>query len=361
MTALSVCVVNYNGRDCLASCLDALSASSVPADEVLVVDNASTDGSASLIERADSDARLIRLDDNRGPPAARNRGFDAARGRYVLFVDNDVDVAPACIGHLLDAMHAHAAAVAMPTVCYAHRPDVIQYDGASWHPLGLMILENEGRPLAVPGRRIRTISSVVTACLLVDRQRLKLPDPFDETFFFNYEDHDFGLRCSVSGGRIVSVPAAICYHGSGTKGLSYRPGDGNYAERRVYYLIRNRWLILLKVYRVRTLLALLPALLVYEIFQLAGVTARGWLRQWLAAVTWVLGHGGEIRRRRRTVQASRTADDFGLFADGPLPFTPGLARGRLERAALAIVDRVALGYWKLLKPVVSRRRSGNPY
>lgn len=358
MTDVSVCVVNFNGRHCLPACLDALGASSMSVSEIIVVDNASTDGSAEIIEQSYRGVKLIRREENRGPPVARNVGFSVAQSQRVLFIDNDVSVAPDCIERLSATMDETRAAVVMPRVCYAQRRDIIQYDGANCHPLGLMVLSNQDRPVAQADSSVRFMNSVVTACILVDRAHLTMPELFDEDFFFNYEDHDFGLRCSVAGAKIASAPEALCYHGSGTDNLSFRAG-GAYARRRVYCLIRNRWLILLKIYRLRTLIVLLPVLFTYELFQFVGVTARGWLGQWLAASWWVLTHARQIRRKRRSVQATRRRDDFPLFEAGPLPFTSTLTRGRLERVAIGALDRLILGYWRLIRPI--RSRFGNPH
>ena len=118
-------------------------------------------------------------------------------------------------------------------------------------------------------------------------------------------------------------------------------------------------MILLKVYRLRTLIVLLPVLFTYELFQFVGVTARGWLGQWLAASWWVLTHARQISRKRRSVQATRRRDDFPLFEAGPLPFTSTLTRGRLERVAIGALDRIILGYWRLIRPI--RSRFGNPH
>ena len=78
MTDVSVCVVNFNGRHCLPACLDALVASSMSVSEIIVVDNASTDGSAEIIEQSYRGVKLIRREENRGPPVARNVGFSVA-------------------------------------------------------------------------------------------------------------------------------------------------------------------------------------------------------------------------------------------------------------------------------------------
>ena len=276
----------------------------------------------------------------------------------MLFIDNDVVVADDCTENLLRAIRTTpGAAVAMPRVCFADRPDTIQYDGAGCHPTGLMTLYNQAVPVAEAPTEQRFMHSVVTACILVDKHALEPGELFDETFFFNYEDHDFGLRCSLADRRIVSVPTALCYHGAGTEGLSYRE-NGEYTNRRAYYLIRNRWIILLKNYQLRTLFKLAPVLVLFEAFQLAGMVTKGWAIQWLKSVGWIITRLPQILRKRRRVQQTRQVADMDLFDIVPLPFTAEMTGGRLAASVIAILDRIILGYLRLIR-AGRRRRDGN--
>jgi GT2 family glycosyltransferase len=217
-----------------------------------------------------------------------------------------------------------------------------------------MTLYNHNVAIADAGTSERFMHSVVTACILVDKGELRMGEPFDESFFFNYEDHDFGIRCSLSGHRIISVPAALCYHGGGTEGLSYRKG-GAYTDRRMYHLIRNRWQILLKDYQLRTLFVLSPMLLLFEIFQLGGLVAKGWGVQWLKSAWWIFRHLPEILQKRHIVQQSRKVADMELFDIVPLPLTDRMAGGRLSSTAIRLLDRVLLSYWKLIHNVPWKR------
>jgi glycosyltransferase involved in cell wall biosynthesis len=96
---LSVIVPVYNDQDALGRCLGALTASCPPGVEIIVVDDASTDESATVAARLAS--RLVRLSTNAGPAAARNCGAQHARGEILLFVDSDVIVAPGALDHVV--------------------------------------------------------------------------------------------------------------------------------------------------------------------------------------------------------------------------------------------------------------------
>ncbi|HEX6106495.1 MAG TPA: glycosyltransferase [Gemmatimonadales bacterium] len=346
---ITLCIINYNGERRLDQAIAAACRSDVSFGEILVVDDASADGSVPLLRSRHPQVRVVARERNGGPGAARNDGFRAAAHDLILFSDNDVILEPGCAGALRDALEARPdALVAQPRVVYADRPEVIQYDGADCHFLGLMILRHHGMSVTQAPAESAETGSVVTCAFLMDRSRWRGREPFDSGFLFNLEDHDFGVRSRIAGHALLSVPAAGCRHGEGTPGLSYR-GVGAQTPIRVYCLIRNRWRIVLQTYAVRTLLLLAPALAAYEVFQFAGALRKGWLGPWARAAWWVVSNPGAVVRRRREVQALRRAPDSAVLQDGPLPFTPALLVGGLERAARVALERITRAGWQRVR------------
>ena len=121
---------------------------------------------------------------------------------------------------------------------------------------------------------------------------------------------------------------------------------------RAFHLIRNRWLVLLQDYELRTLVVLAPMLLVFEIFQLAGVVTRGWISHWVEAARWILGNRSAIAGRRRRVQATRQVDDRELLEGGPVPIRDELVEGAPARLARRALSALAAGYWSLARRLV---------
>jgi GT2 family glycosyltransferase len=342
----TLCMINYNGERYLRDSLQSAVAQADQFFEILLIDNGSQDRSLEIVERDFPTVRIVRLPENGGAGAARNAGLREAGTRLVLLVDNDVSLAPDCLDHLTRALDRHPdALIAAPAVLYARRRDLIQYDGADNHFIGTMILHHQDLPLAALHPQVREANSVVTACFLVDRSRLPEIEPFDETFFYMFEDHDFGVRMRVLGYSILSVPEARCYHGEGTVGLSIRQ-TGKYSKTRVYYLIRNRWLFVAKNYSNRSLMLLMPAFLIYELAQFVVVIQKGWLGEWWRAAVWMVQNSPYVLEQRRKVQKARCTPDRVLMTNGPIPFRDEIAAGPVARTGRRTLDAVLGLYWR---------------
>jgi GT2 family glycosyltransferase len=295
------------------------------------------------------EVQLLPLERNEGPAVARNAGFEAAKHDFILFVDNDVAIAPDCAWELCTALAERPGTLAaMPRVLFADRPETIQYEGADCHFLGHMIPRHSELAVCAAPKAIAEVNSLVTACFLLNRGLWEATPPFDPSFIFNYEDHDFGVRSRVLGHSLIAVPTAVCLHGRGTPGLSFREG-GRQAPLRVFCLMRNRWRIVLQCYAWRTLLLLGPMLALFETFQLLGAIRKGWLASWFRAAGWMLRHPSVTAAARRRIQQTRRTQDRAILGDGDIPFSRGLARGALERAGCDLLNRLTRAYWRLIE------------
>jgi GT2 family glycosyltransferase len=238
-------------------------------------------------------------------------------------------------------------------VLFAAEPDVVQFEGADAHFLGLMALRlagvrNSARNGATAPGRTTPVGSMVSACFALHKGRWGPEPPFDGSFRFNYEDHDFGVRCRARGFHIVAVPGASCLHGEGTPGLSLRDSRA-YPRARVGHLVKGRWVILLKCFQLRTLIWLAPALLVYEACQLVLVIRRRWLREWIGASGEIVLELRSILEKRRAVQRVRQLPDRALLTGGPLPLRADFPSGRWERLGLGLLERFSTAYWRLVR------------
>ncbi len=341
---VSVVVCNYNGEDYLAECLESILALEDEPDEILVVDNGSTDRSVALVQERFPRIGVLALGENGGPCVARNAGMRAARNRWVLAVDNDAILRPDVLGKLRAALDERPEAVAAQTRnVFAAEETRVHYDGADFHYLGLLSLRNFYRPLSeAVGEGIIPSSGLIAIAILLDRDAVLACGGYDEDFFILFEDFDLSLRLKIAGHEILSVEDAICLHRGGTPGISFR--GGSYPKVRAYYHSRNRWLLLAKNYRLRTLLACLPGILLYELVWTLFTLRKGHFKAHMAGKLAFLRALPDVRASRRRVQAMRRARDRDLFVGGPLTFSPDLVQSAFARRAAGLLD-AAIGSW----------------
>lgn len=236
-------ILNTNRREDTLACLDSLAVSSYPNHRIIVLDNASSDGSVEAIGAAYPQVQLIELSENLGYAGNNNVGIKAALelgARWVWVLNEDTIVAPECIGELVAAAEADSRiGIVGPLVYHHNEPDIIQSAGGrlggSWEAVHLMQNQpDSGRP-GVPSE----VDWISGCAILVRREVIEQAGMLDERFFYYWEEVEWCLRARRDGWRIVHVPAARLWH----KGVQrdYRPKPSV-----AYYNTRNRLLMLEK-------------------------------------------------------------------------------------------------------------------
>jgi N-acetylglucosaminyl-diphospho-decaprenol L-rhamnosyltransferase len=237
---VSVIIVSYNTRELLRECIESILCEQGDglAVEVIVVDNASADGSAAMVADRFPQVRLIANPDNRGFGAACNQGMEVARGRYALILNADIRAQPGALQRLVEFMDAHPdTAICGGQLRY---PDGrIQPSCARDLTLWWVFCEQSMLAKLFPRTRLfggywrthwdfsATIETeqVMGACMMLRR-----PFPrFDEDYFLYCEDTDLCYRVRQSGGKIYYVHDAVFVHHLGASGEPQR------AQMVIYY------------------------------------------------------------------------------------------------------------------------------
>jgi GT2 family glycosyltransferase len=222
MLDLSIVIVSYNARDDLARCLDSLSVSPPAAShEVLVVDNASGDGSPEAARARG--VRVLDAGSNLGFARANNLGIRGTAGELVLLLNSDTIVPPGSVDRLIERLRLVPEAAAAG-------PRLVDGDGRTELSFGRMMSPlNELRQKLLVGahaRRWPVVSALVEratrreqfvdwvsgACLLVRRRAAEAAGLLDERFFMYGEDVDFCAALRRDGHRILFAPASEVVH-----------------------------------------------------------------------------------------------------------------------------------------------------
>lgn len=238
---LTVLVLNHNGADCLQRCLDAVCAQNVQGGfEVLVVDNASTDGSTEVARASAPRVRLLELSHNLGFAAGNNAGIRAARTPYVVLLNNDAYPRPGFLAALRTAVLSDERAAAVTAkLVYADRPQVIQNAGTLLFDDGAGADRGSGEPDDGRYGLREEVFGFCGAAVLLRRAALDDCGLLDERFFVYYEDTDLSWRMRLRGWRVVYEPAAVADHG-------HASSSGEWSDFFTFYVDRNRLLMLIK-------------------------------------------------------------------------------------------------------------------
>ena len=301
---ISIIIANYNGESYLPECLDSLAEQSYRSLEVIVVDNASRDGSISLVEREYPHAQLVRLDSNKGFAGAVNAGIRAARGEFIVILNNDTHAEPAFIKELYGALSEESdASMAAPKMLIARGPKIINSKGLGYsitgtnHDVGFGLKDG-----AQFGER-KWVFGPCGGAGMYRRNIFEDTGLFDEDFFMYYEDVDYSFRAQLAGYRCVFVLAARVYHTEGGSGESLR-------KPRNYYFSRNAFAVIVKNYPARLMLRYLHVIL-WEIAKRAGSPLLKGDASALLGYIAALGRIGTMLKKRREVQRrKRVSDDY---------------------------------------------------
>ena len=214
---LSYCVVNTNGRDFLLSCLAAIERTH-PRElehEVIVLDNASTDGSADAVRERWPDVRLLALERRIGKAEADSRLLEQAQGRYALLLNEDSELLEEAPRVLFDALEADERAAAAgaqlltsegrPTACAWRLPD------AGW-ALAAAVFLHRRSAVQSRGERVREVGWSQSSAMMVRVAAAAQIGFLDPDFFVYYDELDFCKRLRDAGWRILYVPRARAVH-----------------------------------------------------------------------------------------------------------------------------------------------------
>jgi N-acetylglucosaminyl-diphospho-decaprenol L-rhamnosyltransferase len=236
---LSYCVVNTNGRELLLACLAAIERThpeGVP-HEVLVLDNASDDGSAEAVRERHPGVRVFALERRTGKAENDSLLLREARGRFCLLLNEDSEPRHGCARALLDALDADAGAAAAgaqlltsdgePTACAWRLPDV------PW-ALAAAVFLHERVAVQSRGERVREVGWVQSSAMLVRRDAAEGVGWLDPDFFVYSDETDFCKRLRDTGWQILFVPRARAVH------HDQLTTDAAAMRRRIVEFHRNR-------------------------------------------------------------------------------------------------------------------------
>lgn len=263
---VSIVIVNFNTRELLRDCLLSLRATA-PNSEIVVVDNASADGSQDMVRIEFAGTKLIENVENLGFSAANNAGIRQAQGRFVLLLNSDTIVKPGAVVAMAEFLDAHPEAAGVTCrllntdgsiqACVSGRPGpamlffrlfgfsrLVRGDGARralarWFPLLGSTVRGYLDPYTadVPIE----VENISGACLMLRREAIEQVGLLDENFFMYFEDMDYCLRLCSAGWKLYYLPAGEIVHLVGQSSGGRMRDYSIHSYRSLFYFYRKHY------------------------------------------------------------------------------------------------------------------------
>ena len=329
---VSIILAPHNGMDYIRACLDSVLGQAYKNIEVIIVDNASTDGMLEYVEHQFPQVRRIRSEANLAYGGGNNLGASVAKGDLLLFLNHDTVVTEDFLIELVKVMESWPAiGIAQSKILMASRRDLVDSAGAYLTRTGMWFHPWRGEPDCIVDREPIDILGAAGACVLVRREVFEALRGFDPDFVIYFDDADFSWRAKLLGHRIVMVPRSVIYHwgGATTQRLP--------SAFTVYHSFKNRLCSLIKLLSVRDLLVTLPlhlalcigGALVYFL-RLKPANGQAVLR----ALLWNLANLPQTLTKRRefmSLSNNRQAGIHGLIRPLPIAWFMRTASGYLTK------------------------------
>lgn len=296
---VTVIIVNWNGRQHLERCLQAMTAQTCRALDTVVVDNASTDGSREMVRDRFPGVRLIENASNLGFAAANNIGILSSTAPFVATLNNDTEARPDWLERLVaPALSDPSVGMVASKMVFAHRPGMINSAGIALDRAGIAWDRLGGEPDRGDGAALEIFGPCAGAALY-RRAMLEEIGLFDEDFFAYLEDVDLAWRARLAGWRCLYTPGAVVSHVHSATGVEGSPFKS-------YHLGRNKLWCIAKNYPSPQVYVSFPLIVAYDLAAVAyGLVSRRDLAGLRGRLAGLAGLRRQLTKRRQVQKMKR--------------------------------------------------------
>ena len=295
---VSIVIVNYNGKHLLKTCIDSLyNAKLIETCEIIIVDNNSYDGSIEFIKKSYKKVKIIQNKENLGYSGI-NSTIPFCKGRYILFLNNDIKMDKNCIKKLLETIkNDDKTGMTAPRLINYYDKGMVS--GGTWLSRSFYNGHFFGND--------KSIEIPYLGVGLVRKDLVKkLGYIFDPDYFIYGEDVDLGLSLRLMGYKVVFFPDAIIHHMHAMTTKSFEKG------RTTFLLERNMLTTFFKILSLKNIIVFLPYVIFVRVialirdiisFRFSNAFAR------IKAIFWIIFNFNTIYKKRKKIQKLRTVDD----------------------------------------------------
>lgn len=342
----SIIILTYNSGNDIDDCIRSILNQTYKNIEIIAVDNASTDNTVKLLKSQYPEVNVIETGANLGYAAGNNVGIEKAKGDYIIVINPDTVTDPDWLSELLKPFETNPdVSITVSKILLFDKKELINTCANHTHFTGLDFCRGLNEP-ASEYQHYEYVGTISGCSFAMRREAIKKINGFDPDFFLYMEDVDISWRARLEGFKIMFVPTSIIYH-------KYKLSMAPWKE---FFMERNRYIMLLKNYRVKTLCLILPALIVTETITMSYATLSGipYIRSKLQAYCWVLLNANRIMEKRNEIQLSRKINDreFMDMLEYKIPFEQVIRNQVLLFILCNTYNPFFKAYFKIVKNIV---------
>jgi len=303
---VSIIIVNYCGKNLLEECLESLKYTDYKNYEIIIIDNNSSDGSIEFLNKNYPTVQVITLNKNYGFAEPNNIGAKVAKGKYLVFLNNDTKVTSNWLDELVKILQ-YDKTIVMGQSLLLFQDGTVDSSGDFVDSLGMAYSKHD-----VP-EKMRYILSPRAACMIVRKDAFLDLGGFDESYFASFEDVELGWKAWLWGFKVMVNPKSIVYHKGGQtiKQIS-KTIEFHSAKNNIMLRLTN----LGAIEGTKTIF-----LMFYEILRIKLLRKKSKFDQRLKitdtktffqAITWVIKNSKLINKKRKIILSRqvRTNDDL---------------------------------------------------
>jgi GT2 family glycosyltransferase len=304
---ISVIVLAFNGGELLLRCVDSVIRTNYDNFEVILVDNASTDGSIETVEKnygLNKKLKIIRNTKNLGFSKGNNIGAKHSTGEYLAFLNQDTIVDSAWLTEAMKTFNLKSSIGAVQCkLLKLDNPKLIDSAGVLINILGIAIQLGYNDKDSKRYNEPYPVTSGLAAALIIKKEIFMEIGGFDEDFFMLSEDGDLCWRVWLRGYEVWFSPHSIVYHKGGTARSRYS------SEKNYYYSFRNRFIMLTKNLGLSLLIVSIPLTVLYLFIRGLRYGDFHYFKALISAIKWNLRNLRLVLIKRKSVQELRKVSD----------------------------------------------------
>jgi len=298
---VSIIILNYNFGDLLLNCMESIQKSNYKNYEIILVDNASKDNSHKKCAEKFPEIKLIENKENLGYSGGNNVGIKEAKGEFLVILNPDTIVKQNWLEELLNAYNTTGEGLYQPKLVILGNEEQINSAGNMIQTFGFGFSLGKGEKDSDKYNIPRKIGFASGACLFISKELMEKMGCFEPFLFSYHDDMDLGWKAAKMGINSYYVPSSIVKH------------MGSYAHQwnktKFYYIERNRHYCIFTHYSKKTILKMLPALILIDMAMILFFFSKRMLRMKLRAYSDIIKNSKYISQKRAESEKLRELSD----------------------------------------------------